>query len=264
MAKTEKELAFLRELTINDEWTARFTELADKNLDLSKADNILYLNAGTGNHALAIREKSSDDTAVFAVSDTDAMLTIARDKAIAIGSDVDFSTIEFDEDSFDAVIADGSLCMEDEFADLVEEATNAAKNNGQVGVMFVSAASFGEVFSLLWEVLIDEDLGGDGTAAERMITSFPTLSRAEEIAEKAGLVNVETFISIEAFEYENGKEFVDAPLISDVLLPSWLNELDDDEIDRVKEKLAELIDEEDGSLAFRMTLKATLLKGEKA
>ena len=53
MAKTQKELAFLRDLYIEDAWTHRFTELVDKHLKLDDSENLLYINAGTGNHAFA-------------------------------------------------------------------------------------------------------------------------------------------------------------------------------------------------------------------
>ena len=128
----------------------------------------------------------------------------------------------------------------------------------------VSAGSFGEIFSLLWEVLFTEDLGEHGHAAELMITELPTLSCVEELAAKAGLVNVETHTASEVFEYENGKEFVESPLVADFLLPVWLATLSDNENERVSKQLAQLIDAEDGTLTFRFSVKATLLKGEKA
>ena len=47
MAKTQKELAFLRDLYIGEEWTRRFTELIDKHFNVGDSENLLYLNAGT-------------------------------------------------------------------------------------------------------------------------------------------------------------------------------------------------------------------------
>jgi hypothetical protein len=48
MAKTERELAFLRDFEITDTWTSRFTELFDKHVAFKDARDILYINAGTG------------------------------------------------------------------------------------------------------------------------------------------------------------------------------------------------------------------------
>jgi hypothetical protein len=76
-------------------------------------------------------------------------------------------------------------------------------------------------------------------------------------------VNIKTETAKEVFEYENGAEFVSSPLIADFLLPAWLEMLDEKEKERVSEKLAQLIDAEDGNLSFRFTVKVTLLTGEK-
>ena len=263
MAKTEKELAFLRDLYINDEWTRRFTELVDKHLTFSDEENFLYVNAGTGNHCFAIREKMDKNTAVFATCENEEILHIARDKAIAVKSDVDFSTMRFENDSFDAVLTDASFVRPADLAELVEESGRVVKGGGKIAVFLPASGSFGEVFSLLWEVLFNEDLGEHGAAAEAMIKELPTVTRAEEIAAEAGLVNVETHTANEIFEYENGAEFVASPLLADFLLPVWLESLDENEKERVTEKLAQLIDSEDGTLSFRFSVKVALLLATK-
>lgn len=264
MAKTEKELAFLRDLYINDGWTRRFTDLVDKHLTFSKDDeNFLYVNAGTGAHCFALREKMGNNTAVFATCENEEVLHIARDKAIAVKSDVDFSTLRFEDASFDAVLADASFVKPAELPDVMSEAGRVAKSGGTIAVFLPAAGSFGEVFSLLWEVLFNEDLGEHGEAVEEMIRDLPTVSSAEEIASDHGLVNVKTHSAKEIFEYDNGAAFVSSPLVADFLLPVWLESLEENEKERVTEKLAELIDSEDGTMSFRFSVKVTLLIGEK-
>lgn len=264
MAKTEKELAFLRDLYINDEWTRRFTDLVDKHLKFSKEDeNLLYVNAGTGSHCFALRERLDKNTAVFATCENEAMLHIARDKALAVKSDADFSRIRFEDDSFDAVLTDASFVRPAELAETIGEAERVARSGAKIAVFLPSAGSFGEIFSLLWEVLFNEDLGEHGAAAEQMIRELPTVWRAEEIAESEGLVNIQTHTSKEIFEYENGEEFVASPLVADFLLPTWLASLNESEKERVTEKLAQLIDAEDGTMSFRFSVKVVLLIGEK-
>lgn len=263
MAKTEKELAFLRDLYINEEWTRRFTDLVDKHLTFSDEENFLYVNAGTGDHAFALRERMHKNTAVFATSEDEHILTIARDKALAVKSDVDFSRIRFEDDSFDVVLADATFVPPAKLDDLIEDAKRVARPGGKVSVFLPSAGSFGEIFSLLWEVLFNEDLAEHGSAVEKMISELPTVSVAEELAESAGLVKVKTYTSKEVFEYENGVEFVNSPLVADFLAPVWLESLNEKEKERVLEKLAQLIDAEDGTLTFRFSVKVVLVTGEK-
>jgi ubiquinone/menaquinone biosynthesis C-methylase UbiE len=263
MPKTERELAFLRDLVINDVWTKRFTDLLDKHARFKDAENILYINAGTGDHCIAIQEKADDKTAVFATCENSELLKIATDKGAAIKSEVDFSMIEFEDASFDAVICDASFTRPADVEGLVRDAARIARSGGQVTVVLPTAGSFGEVFSLLWEVLFNEDLGQHGAVTEALVAEIPTISRVEEVATDAGLTKVKTESVREVFEYENGAEFVASPLVEDFLLPEWLAMLDDKEKERVTAGLAQLIDAEDGSLTFRFSVKVALLTGEK-
>jgi ubiquinone/menaquinone biosynthesis C-methylase UbiE len=264
MPKTERELAFMRDLDINESWTKRFTDLIDKHVGFKEAKNILYINAGTGDHCIAIREKTGDKTAMFATCENDELLKIARDKSAAVRSDVDFSQIEFEDDSFDAVVADASFTRPTAVIGLLFDAVRVTRPGGRTAVVLPSAGSFGEIFSLLWEVFFNEDIGGQGNIAETMISDIPSLSHLEEKAEAAGLVEVKTETVNEAFDFENGSEFIKAPLVSDFLMPVWLETLAEDEKERVAAQLAQLIDAEDAGLSFRFSVKVTLLTGRKA
>lgn len=263
MVKTQRELAFLRDLYIADDWTRRFAELADKHIDLANVENLLYLNAGTGNHCLSLRERADEDTAIFARCEDEDVLSIAKDKSTAVRSEIDFSMLRFEDGSFDAVVADGSLVPAREAAALIGETVRVARPGGNVAVMLPSAGSFGEIFSLIWEVLFNEDLGEHGAAAEAMILDLPTASAIEEAAVAAGLAGVSVHTANEVFEYDDGASFIASPLVSDFLLPAWLAALSENEKEQVSAKLAELIDAEDGTMTFRFSVKAAIVTGRK-
>lgn len=264
MAKTQKELAFLRDLYVQDDWTRRFTELVDKHIDLSDSENLLYINAGTGGHALVLDEKFGEKVDIFASCENEDLLTISRDKSAAVRSGVDFSMLRFEDDAFDAVLADATLVPPSDIEAAIEDAVRVARTGGDVAVYMPGTGSFGEVFSLLWEVLFNEDLAEHGAHAERLITDLPSVSTLEAIAGRAGLVNVQTETVTEIFEFDNGADFVASSLVADFLMPAWLEPLEEDEKERVSEKLAQLIDAEDADLTFRFSVKATLLTGEKS
>ncbi len=263
MAKTQKELAFLRDLYINDEWTRRFTDLADKHLKFAKLKNLLYVNAGTGAHAFELREKIGKNTALFATCEDDEILKIARDKSIAIKSDIDFSIMRFDDGVFDTVLADASFVRPSMLEEFVSETVRVARKGGDVVIWTPAVGSFGEIFSLIWEVFFNENMTEHESEIEAMIAGLPSVSRIEEIADFAGLADIETHATTEIFEYAKGSEFIGSPLITDFILPAWLKMLNAKEKERVVKKLAHLIDAEDGDLAFRFSVKVTLLKGEK-
>jgi ubiquinone/menaquinone biosynthesis C-methylase UbiE len=264
MTKTQKELAFLRDLYIDSEWTLRFTELVDKHIKFSKKEEkFLYINAGTGNHALALRLKVGKDTEMFATSEDADVLTIARDKAAAVKAKVDFSMNRFEDETFDAVLADASFVRPGDLQKFIEEVARVTETDGKIAFFTVTAGSFGEIFSFLWEIFFNDGLGEHGAAAEKLITEIPTVSMVEEMAENAGLKNVVSETSNEVFEYENGAEFINSTLVADFLLPVWLTFLNEKQKKQVRKELTELVDAEDGSLSFRFSVKATLVTGEK-
>ncbi len=264
MERSQKELAFIHDLYVTPDWTRRFAELVDKNVELEKAENLVYLNAGTGDHCFAIRERLSERTAIFGACESDDLLMIARDKAIAVRSDVDFSTLRYEDDSFDAVIADASMIPPVQVYEFFDHAIDIARSGASVTLFLPSAGSFGEVFSLLWEVFFNEDLGEHGDAAAEKISELHSVSALKTFASNAGLRNVRVEIATEIFEFDNGAAFVEAPLVSDFLMPHWLDMLTKDEKERVTEKLAQLIDTEDGTLSFRFSVKATVVTGKKS
>ncbi|HEX8734671.1 MAG TPA: class I SAM-dependent methyltransferase [Pyrinomonadaceae bacterium] len=264
MSKTQKELAFLRDLYIDGEWTLRFTDMVDKHIKFSKKEEkLLYINAGTGNHALALRLSINKDTEMFATSEDEDILTIARDKAAAVKAKVDFSMTRFKDETFDAVLADASFVRPDDLPEFLEEAARVTETGGKVAVFTVTAGSFGEIFSFLWEIFFNNGLGDHGVAAEKLITEIPTVSQVEEMASRAGLKNIASETQNEIFEYENGAEFVNSTLVADFLLPVWLKFLNEKEKEQVRKELTQLVDDEDGSLTFRFSVKATLVTGEK-
>lgn len=260
MSKTEKELAFLRDLYIETDWTERFTNLFDDNFKFSGERTILYANAGAGNHALAIREKLDDDIEIFAVAETGELVTIARAKADAIAANVDFSKV-YPGEKYDAVLADASLTRPAELEEFLTKIAGSSKK--QVAFFLPTAGSFGEIFSLLWETLLHLDLLEKSGEVERLIVEIPTVSKIEETAKSLGLRRIVTISKSEFFEFETGEAFVNSPLAADFLFPGWFEFLDDKEKEQVIGRLAQTINDDCQEMSFRFFIKATLLVGEK-
>lgn len=262
MAKSAKELAFLRDLYVDPDWTLRFAELTDKHFKFEDDKSVLYMNAGAGNHILEIANRAGRKARIAAVCEDEYLLAIAREKATVTRSTVEFSDEPFEDEDFDSVIADASLTRPDRLGEIVADAARCAEVGGTVAVFTVAAGSFGEVFSILWEAMIDGS-ESDRALAEKLITELPTVSGIEDTFAAAGLEDVETRISNEMFDFENGQAFIDSPLVADFLMREWFAELGEKEIERVRGRLAQLIDEEDGSLSFRFSVKAVLAFGTK-
>jgi ubiquinone/menaquinone biosynthesis C-methylase UbiE len=265
MTKTQKELAFLRDLSMTADWTERFTNLVDEHLELPKKGKFLYVNTGTGNHALALREKLKNEVELFGIAEDKNLQSISRAKAEAVKADIDFQTSnKFPQNTFDAVLADAMLVRPKNLPEFINETVEAAKPKGNVSFFLPTAGSFGEIFSYLWETFFSLEQTERGMEIERLITEINTVAQVEEMVGNAGLKNVETQTKNEVFEYDSSEEFVNSSLIQDYLFPVWLDFLTEKEKKQVSKKLIQIVDNDRDGITFRFSVKATLVSGEKA
>src|ERR1043166_7374841 len=101
--KTQKELAFLQDLYIATDWGERFAELVDQHVELPKEGRALYVEAGTGGHALALQERAGRKLALLCSDQNEECLELARAKAIALHEPTEFqredvSALSFKDD----------------------------------------------------------------------------------------------------------------------------------------------------------------------
>lgn len=264
MKKTQKELAFLRDLYVTPEWTTRFTDLAQKHLEFPKKGKILYVNAGTGDYALKLRESLKKNAQLVAAVENAELLKIAEAKAQIVRAEVAFQTAAtLTEENFDAVVADASLVAPADLQQFFTDTVRAARTDGEVSFLLPTTGSFGEIFSYLWEVFFSSNLNDRSAEIENLITELPTISDVETMASNAGLDKIETQTKNEFFEYDTGADFINAPLVREFLMIGWLVFLKDKEKEQVLTKLARLIDTERDGLTFRFSVKATLVNGRK-
>ncbi len=260
MSKTKKEIAFLRGLTVEPEWTQRFTDIFDETVKIKKIETLTYINAGAGNHAIEVYEKLGGKTEVFPVCETEEIQNIAQVKAEATKSKLDFST-KFPLAESDFVIGDASLVEPSDLEDFLKKAVHSSNNS--VVFFLPTAGSFGEVFSYLWEVLLDLDLLDKSEDLEKLINNLPTVSHVEEMFKDLKVKKIETTTKNELFEFDSGTEFIESPLVQFFFMPSWFGFLNKKEKEQVRKKLAEKIDKDCNGMTFRFTVKATVMGGKR-
>jgi trans-aconitate methyltransferase len=260
MTNSAKELAFLRDLYISIDWTERFIKLFDDNFKFSKEEKILYVNAGTGNHTLALREKLDDKIELFPISENSELQNIAQAKADTMLAKIKYEK-DFPNEKVDLVIADASFEKHSELDKFIQSLINHAKK--QIVFFTPTAGSFGEIFSFFWETFYSLEWIEKASEVEKLISQLKTVSQIEDILKNLGLKNVESTTKTEIFEFKDGNEFINSPLIQNFLLPNWLNFLSGKEQTKFKKKLVEIIDADDQDLSFRFSVKASLFRGEK-
>jgi len=268
--KTNKELAFLHELFVATDWGERFAELIDEHVKLPKAGRGLYLGAATGVHAIALQERAAAKLSFLGVDESEENLELARAKAkAALKPSIEFrkeraDRLKLEDNQFHLVIGDGSLVHSERVPEMFEEMVRVAAPGARVALALPTFSSFGEFFSIYWEALHNLGLLDHERDVESLITVLPAVSRLEDMAEQAGLENVTSTTKIEEFDFESSEKFLNAPLIADFLMPIWLETLLADSQQKVIAEIGRLVNEESHGLEFALTVKATLVMGEKA
>lgn len=268
--KTNKELAYLKDLYVAPDWSERFAELFDDNVSLLDEGRVLYVEANTGGHAIALQEKMGERVEVVGVDESEESIELARAKAnVAKRKGVSFyqsalDALYFDDSEFDLVIGDGSLVRPHRLVQMMAEMVRVASVGATVALTLPTSGSFGEFFSIFWEALLNADLIGHSVDVENLITELPTVSTIEELAQQSGLEDVTSITKLEEFDFETGEEFLSSPLIMNFLLPVWLTTLPEETHEQVREEIARVIDESRDEMDFALSVKATLVKGIKS
>jgi ubiquinone/menaquinone biosynthesis C-methylase UbiE len=267
--KTKKELAFLQDLFIATDWGERFAELINEHVKIPKKGRALYLGAGTGGHAIALQERGGNALEFLGIDENKESLELARAKATALNDRVEFrvdsvDSLGLETDHFDLVIGDGSLVHSERIPRMIAEMARVAAPGASVAVCLPTLSSFGEFFSIYWEALHNCGLLDHEADVETLITTLPEVSFVEALAEQEGLEEINSWTTIEEFDYESAEKFLSSPLIADFLMPIWLETLPEDFLEQVMKELERLINEERREAEFALTVKATLVMGQKA
>src|SRR4029453_4585702 len=114
--KSSKELAFLHDLYIATDWGERFAELVDEHIELPEGGRALYVEAGTGGHALALQERAGTKLDLTCVDHNNEVLEVGRAKAMAVHESTKFQcenarSLSFGENKFDLVLGNASFVL---------------------------------------------------------------------------------------------------------------------------------------------------------
>lgn len=267
--KSDKELAFLQDLFIAPDWGERFAELIDEHVKLPDEGKALYAAAGTGGHAMALQERAGKKLEMLCVDENAECLELAQAKATATREDIQFThgrldSLALPDNQFDLVIGNASLISTQRVRNMFSEMVRVAGPGGTIALALPTASSFGEFFSIYWEAMHNTGLTDHEVAVEHLITELPTVSEVEQMAEDEGLRDVITWTRIEEFDYDSGEQFLNSPLVAEFLMPAWLALVPEDMRTDLSSEISRLINEERHEAEFALSVKATLVVGQKA
>jgi ubiquinone/menaquinone biosynthesis C-methylase UbiE len=248
--KNAKELAFLYDLYVTPGWREAFDQMVDEEIELPKEGKFLDANCGTGGYAIDLAIRGGAKTEVIGVDPSSEKLALARGKAeVKKVERVEFregqlTALGLPDEEFDLVIGDASMLPPAEIGPALAELKRVAKHGATVVLKLTTRGSFDEFFSIYWEALYDLGLLDYTPQLEGLITERYSVSDAEQIATDAGLKAVRSVTRKERFDFKDGKEFFESPLIDTFYLNDWLAMLPDDNTrEQVRRQMTEIIDE---------------------
>jgi ubiquinone/menaquinone biosynthesis C-methylase UbiE len=267
--KSDKEIAFLQDLFIAPDWGERFSELIDEHIKLPKEGEALYVAAGTGGHAMSLHERAGEKLELFCIDENPECTELARAKASATNEKITFGTgpldnLDLEDNRFDLVIGNASLVSRHRVRKMFSEIVRVAAPGATIALTLPTASSFGEFFSIYWEALHNNGLIDHESDVEQLITELPTVSDVERLAEDEGLSEVKSFTRIEEFDFESGEQFLSSPLVAEFLMHDWLALVPEDKRAGLFSEISRLINEERHEAEFALSVKATLVVGQKA
>jgi ubiquinone/menaquinone biosynthesis C-methylase UbiE len=265
-----KEIAYLYDLYVAPTWREAFDQMVDDEIELPKEGKFLDAGCGAGAYAIDMAIRGGPKTEVIGIDPSPEKLVLARGKAEVKKLDrVEFrqgllQSLEFPDQEFDLVIGDASMSAPSEICPALAELGRVAKKGATVVLKLTTRGSFDEFFSIYWESLYNLGLLDYTPQLEALITERLTVSDAEDMALDSGLKDVRSVTIKERFDYKDGKEFFESPLIETFFLNDWLAILPDEETrEQVRQQLIKIIDEERRQMDFDVSIKATLIIGQK-
>jgi ubiquinone/menaquinone biosynthesis C-methylase UbiE len=266
--KTDKELAFLQDLFIAPDWGERFAELIDEHVKVPTEGRALYVAAGTGGHAMALQERAGDKLQLLCLDENSECIELAQAKAAASNERTEFRLAKLDQldlpdNHFNLVVGNASLIPRSKLRRIFSEMVRVAAAGATIAIALPTASSFGEFFSIYWEALFNSGLADHETYVEQLITGLPAVTDVERMAEAEGLTDIASWTRLEEFDYDTGDQFLSAPLVSEFLMREWLALVPESERADLFREISRLINEERHEAEFALSVKATLVVGQK-
>lgn len=266
--KTDKELAFIQDLFIAPDWGERFAELIDEHVSLPNEGRALYTAAGTGGHAMALQERGGSKLSLLCVDENSECIELAQAKATATNEQTEFRIAKLDnldlpDNRFDLVVGNASLVSRPKVRKMFSEMVRVAAPGATIALALPTTSSFGEFFSIYWEALHNVGLLDRERAVEQLITELPTVSDVEQMADDEGLKDIASWTRIEEFAYDSGEQFLSAPLVAEFLMREWLALVPETHRADLFREITRLINEERHEAEFALSVKATLVIGQK-
>jgi hypothetical protein len=217
---------------------------------------------------MALQERGGDKLQLLCLDENSECIELAQAKATVTNEGIEFRLAQLDQidlpdNHFALVVGNASLVPRSRVRKMFSEMVRVAAPGATIAIALPTASSFGEFFSIYWEALHNTGLNSHETDVEQLITGLPTVTDVERMAEDEGLTGVASWTRIEEFDYDSGEQFLSSPLVAEFLMREWLALVRESDRAELFREISRLINEERHEAEFALSVKATLVVGQK-
>jgi SAM-dependent methyltransferase len=208
---------------------------------------------------------------VMSVDPSPEALEIARNKTSSLGAltvshqVVDRLPVPLASDSFTHGLAVHPVVSAQERYALLAELRRIVVVGGQALVALPVRGSFPEIYDMLREYALRQDLPNFGKAVEVAVASRPTIESLSEEFEKVGLGEVDVDVQLLGVSFNSGREFLDDPIAQFIVFPDTraLLEVDSAAVDSAFRYVQDAITKYWSEGTFELTVNVGCASGRR-
>jgi ubiquinone/menaquinone biosynthesis C-methylase UbiE len=230
---------------------------------------VANIGCRTGYLEVLLAEKLQGGSVVGVDPSPDA-LEIAREKSASLGLSTAHQVVDglptpLPGDSFTHGIAVHPVVSAQERYALFAELRRILMVGGQALVALPVRGSFPEIYDMLREYALRQDLPDFGKAVELAAASRPNIESLSEELEKVGLGDVDVDVQLVGVSFNSGREFLDDPIAQMMVFPDTraLLEADGPSLDNAFRYVHDAITKYWSEGAFELTVNVGCASGRR-
>lgn len=224
----EHQVAISHKEVVEQLWTAPVFESSAEHLDLPSASSLLVAESRCGYIPLRLVDMLPEDTRIIALDPSRAMLDQARQRideetqrrVFFVPQHV--NSLSYADDVFKASVCLNGVLTLRQASEALSELSRVTAAGGTVLLGAPMGSSFEPVFDVLDEALRAHQLNDVLGRLYELPASFLTPGRLADLAESAGLHDIEVEEVTWDVVFESGQDLILSPLIRETFFPHWV------------------------------------------
>lgn len=245
---SEHQAAVAHRASVERLWTEPVYESCVSGIRVPSASSVLVAEARCGYVPSRLLSDTPEDTRIIALDPSRAMLDQARTRIDEAGQKRIFfvpqkvSALSYADDVFKTTICVNGVASLSQTQDALSELSRVTQVGGTIVLGVPLLTSFPEFYDMLDEALRAHKLTDVLNRTQEMRTGLLNVSRVAELAQAAGLHDVEFEEVSWDVAFGSGQELLSSALVRESFYPHWLGVIRSSDRDPILRYIVDAID----------------------